>query len=57
MADIGRPSKAEAYRAVLMRGESPDLGTLGAVALFSLAQLGVFYALFQRASVRFAEEL
>jgi lipopolysaccharide transport system permease protein len=46
-----------AYRAVLMRGESPDLGTLGAVALFSLAQLGVFYALFQRASVRFAEEL
>lgn len=46
-----------AYRAVLLRGEAPDLRSLALVAGVSLLQLGVFYLFFQRSSIRFAEEI
>lgn len=47
----------DAYRAVLIRGESPDLGSLAILAAASAVLLRVSYLLFRRASTRFAEEL
>jgi lipopolysaccharide transport system permease protein len=47
----------DAYRAVLLRGETPDLRSLASVAALSVLQFGVFYLFFQRASTRFAEEI
>jgi ABC-type polysaccharide/polyol phosphate export permease len=47
----------EAYRAVLLRGETPDGDALGVVAALGLLQFGVFYLFFRRASIRFAEEI
>lgn len=46
----------DAYRAPLLRGEMPDLVALTAVVAVSLALLRLFYFLFRRASVGFAEE-
>ena len=47
----------QAYRDVLMYGQSPDSGTLRTLTLVSLGSLGVSYWLFRRASVDFAEEI
>jgi lipopolysaccharide transport system permease protein len=46
----------EAYRAILIRGERPALGSLAVVAVISVVQLGLFYRLFRRASTSFVEE-
>lgn len=46
----------EAYRAVLIRGETPDVVSLAIIAVIGLVLLRVFYLLFRRASVSFAEE-
>jgi lipopolysaccharide transport system permease protein len=46
-----------AYRAILMRGEWPQLVPLGTIALFSSIVLGGVYLVFMGASNRFAEEL
>lgn len=45
-----------AYRAVLIRGWRPDLVSLAVVAAISVVLLRLFYQLFRRASVSFAEE-
>jgi lipopolysaccharide transport system permease protein len=47
----------QAYRDVLMYGQTPDLGTLGILGLATLAALAAFFELFRRASVDFAEEI
>ena len=47
----------EAYRDVLLRGAAPHGAALAAVAAFSGALLAGSFALFQRSSARFAEEL
>jgi lipopolysaccharide transport system permease protein len=46
----------DAYRAVLIRGERPDLVSLAMVGVAGLVLLRLFYLLFRRASVTFAEE-
>lgn len=47
----------DAYRAVLLHGQLPDLPSLAVVTGLTGLQLAVFYLFFQRASTRFAEEL
>lgn len=47
----------DAYRAVLIGGQSPDFGSLGIVTGVSLLLLAGGYRLFQRASTSFAEEI
>src|SRR2546426_9390347 len=47
----------DAYRAILIRGERPDLVRLAIVAAVSLVQLNLFYRYFRRASTNFVEEL
>ena len=47
----------DAYRAVLIRGERPDLVSLAIPAAASVVLLRLSYLLFRRASTRFAEEL
>ena len=46
----------DGYRAVMIRGERPDLVSLAMVGVASLVLLRLFYLLFRRASVTFAEE-
>jgi lipopolysaccharide transport system permease protein len=46
----------DAYRAVLLRGEMPDLRHLGIIAAGSLVLLKLFYALFRRVGTSFVEE-
>jgi len=46
-----------AYRAVLLEGHSPDVGSLGIVTVVSLLLLMGCHRLFRRASIRFAEEI
>lgn len=50
-------SLLEAYRAVLLRGEAPDLRLLAIVGLVSSALLTASYRFFHRASHHFVEEL
>lgn len=52
MADL-----VEAYRAVLLHGVAPDPWSLLVVAGVSTVLLGLFYRLFKRASIDFAEEI
>ena len=47
----------DAYRAVLLRGETPNFQALGLIALAAGALLLVGYRVFMRASYHFAEEL
>jgi len=47
----------EAYRAVLLGGQSPDFASLGIVTGVSLLLLAGCYRLFQRAGTSFAEEI
>jgi ABC-type polysaccharide/polyol phosphate export permease len=47
----------EAYRAALLRGETPDLGSLAIVAGVSTVMLVGFGWFFRRASTDFAEEI
>ena len=47
----------DAYRAVLLHGELPNLGRLAVVGAASTALLVLGYAFFRRASSRFAEEI
>jgi lipopolysaccharide transport system permease protein len=46
----------DAYRAVLIRGQMPDLESLGVVTLLSLVLLRVAYVFFRRTSATFVEE-
>jgi lipopolysaccharide transport system permease protein len=50
-------SVIEAYRRALLHGETPDLRSLAIVAGASALMLAVFYKLFMRASIDFAEEI
>ncbi|MAF65525.1 MAG: ABC transporter [Planctomycetes bacterium] len=47
----------DAYRAILLRGESPDLNTMVLLAGGGAVLLGLAYSLFHRASANFVEEL
>ncbi len=47
----------DGYRAVLIRGERPDVVSLAMVGVASVVLLRLFYLLFRRASMTFAEEL
>lgn len=47
----------DAYRAVLLRGETPDFRALGLIALVAGTMLSIGYRVFMRASYHFAEEL
>ena len=47
----------QAYRSVLLHGEAPDTTVLAILACVATVQLSVFYIMFKRASVDFAEEL
>ena len=47
----------DAYRAILLQGRWPDLTALFLLLLLSLCMLAVGYRAFERARVRFAEEL
>lgn len=47
----------EAYRAILIEGEAPDLVPLGLILLLALLALPLGVRAFERSSVRFAEEL
>jgi lipopolysaccharide transport system permease protein len=47
----------DAFRAVLLRGEPPDLAALGLIGLAALGLLLAGYRMFVNASYRFAEEL
>jgi lipopolysaccharide transport system permease protein len=46
----------DAYRAVLIRGQMPNLESLGVVTLLSLVLLRVAYVFFRRTSATFVEE-
>ena len=47
----------DAYRAVLLRAELPDLASLGVLSAGTLILFVIGHRTFQRASVRFAEEI
>jgi lipopolysaccharide transport system permease protein len=47
----------ESYRTIFLKGGIPDLGVLCVLLVISLALLAIGYAIFQRASWRFVEEL
>ncbi len=47
----------EAYRALALRGDMPDLWSLALVTGGSIVQLGVSYLFFRQTSIRFAEEI
>ena len=47
----------DAYRAVLIRSETPDLSSLSMLSAFSLIVLGLAYLFFRRASANFVEQL
>ena len=47
----------EAYRAILLKGQLPDLGALSILGLLSALLLAMGYRVFMRTSFQFAEEL
>jgi ABC-type polysaccharide/polyol phosphate export permease len=47
----------DAYRAILLKGQVPNLGALFILGLLSALLLAIGYRVFVRASFEFAEEL